>query len=203
MSPVDGAHGAHDPSARDAWVLSAEAGVGAGYGAVDASVEKPWQTVHMAPGWHLGIHQRLGYVSVGVHLRCESLDLLGGAFERASSGTGYTHGSLGPGLRLHPFGGPIAPFLGGGASMQFIQYDPSRTNGYATQPRGATGAGWFAEVGLELFRRSHVGVFVLMRVDIPRFNVQHDLMPNNPRAPSAKGDRYVIPLSLTLGMRFQ
>jgi hypothetical protein len=192
---------ADDPASADAWVLSGELGVVAAYGVVTASDVPALESQRLVPGFHLGANMRTGRVSFGVHAHWATLGMfdLDALTERDYFETDLTMASFGPTVRVFPFAGGIAPFFGGGPNIQLVDYKTPYGSGGTEDD--VTGAGVFGELGVELFRRSHVGAMAALRVDVPFFTIEHRFRGD--RAPERKADRYVMPLSIVIGVQFR
>lgn len=146
-------------------------------------------------GVDLGLLYRGDRFSVGGDLRLAG----GGSSSRTMS---YT--VLSTGVRYAFSDGDIAPFAGGGVGLSHLTLD--RDSG---QDQSGTGFGAYAEGGVEALRTHHVSVSASIRADAPFYTVKSDGGPRtiydgngNAIALSQVGDRYLLPVSLMIGMFF-
>jgi hypothetical protein len=193
---------ADDPASADAWVLSGELGIVAAYGVVAASDVPAWESARLVPGFHLGANLRTGHVSFGLHAHWASLGMFDfdELTERETFSTALTMASFGPTVRIFPIGGAFAPFFGGGPNVQLVNYDPRYGSGGSGSD--VTGAGVFGELGVELFRRTHAGAMAALRVDMPFFSIEQDFRGDG-YEPKRTVDRYVLPISIVVGMQLR
>jgi hypothetical protein len=111
--------------------------------------------------------------------------------------TGY--GSLGAGARYFFTDEDIAPFAGGGVSFAYYQANRDGDQAYS-----GSGLAAYGDVGLSFFRSSTVGAFVSLRADVPFFvlgQTGYSTDANGFYSQVTTSSRYVVPISLTLGLR--
>lgn len=146
-------------------------------------------------GVDLGLLYRGDRFSVGGDLRLAG----GGSSSRTMS---YT--VLSTGVRYAFSDGDFAPFAGGGVGLSHLTLE--RDSG---QDQSGTGFGAYLEGGVEALRTHHVSVSASLRADAPFYTVKADGGPRtvydgngNAVALSQVGDRYLLPVSLMIGMFF-
>lgn len=87
--------------------------------------------------------------------------------------------SAGLGARFFLSDSDFSPFLGGGLQVVYYQLGPGA---------GSSGAGAYTEIGVAGLRSSKVGIHDSLRGALPFFTI--------------KGDAYVVPVTLNLGLTF-
>lgn len=148
-----------------------------------------------SPGIALGLLYRANRFGIDSHLRVG----VGG-----DSGTTHMHVVLGTGPVYYFSDGDFSPYIGAGLGwMSFkLKHDGSETV-------GASGVGAYAEAGVEFLRTNRASFTAGIRADIPFFPLttsgatpRYDYMTGATTVPKDPSDKYVVPVSLMVGMLF-
>jgi hypothetical protein len=115
-----------------------------------------------------------------------------GGIGSANNLLGY--GALGTGARYYTSDDDTAAFVGGGVSFAYYQANRSLDINYS-----GSGFALYGEVGVAFLRSSGVGVLASLRSDLPLFTLDQDQY--NDDGTLSTTSRYVVPISLTLGLR--
>jgi hypothetical protein len=120
------------------------------------------------------------------------LEARAGGIGSANNLLGY--GALGTGLRYYLSDDDTAAFAGGGVSFAYYQANRFLDTNYS-----GSGFAFYGEVGVAFLRSSGVGVLVSLRSDLPLFTL--DQGEYNEDGSLSTASRYVVPISLTVGLR--
>lgn len=155
-------------------------------------------------GVDVGIVFRSGRAAFGGHGRAGGI----GSADNKLSFVGIDLGA-----RYHLGDGDIAPFVGAGLGFSYFNVSGARaTVGRPSTALSGSGLGAVAEAGLELFRSSHVGLSTSVRADLPFFVAKTSgsepyYYASGASSGASSGgtapvSRYVVPISLNLGLSF-
>jgi len=132
-----------------------------------------------------------------VEFRLQRLSLLlqlrAGGIGSASDVTSYASADVG--TRYYFTDDDVAPFAGGGLSFADFSVSQSGSENYS-----GAGPAAYAEVGVGFLRSSFVGAIVSVRADVPMFSLNQNNFDFN-GGPETGNSRFVIPLSLNVGLR--
>ncbi len=140
-------------------------------------------------GAELGIVYEADRFAISAHGR-----LAGGG---SGDGANFTYFNLGVGARYFITDGDVAPYVGGGTGFSAYNATTSSGGSYGQYSGGSyngggSGMSLYGEAGIEAFRTHRVSMIAGLRADAPLF------------ALSDGGDkRYVVPISLNVGMVFK
>jgi hypothetical protein len=134
-----------------------------------------------------------------VEFRLQRLSLLlqlrAGGIGSASDVTSYASADVG--TRYYFTDDDIAPFAGGGLSFATFSVAQSGSENYS-----GSGPAAYAEEGVGFLRSSFVGAIVSVRADVPMFTLnQNNFDVNSGSGLGTTNSRFVIPLSLNVGLR--
>jgi hypothetical protein len=120
------------------------------------------------------------------------LEARAGGIGSANNLLGY--GVLGTGARYYTSDDDTAAFVGGGVSFAYYQ-----ANRFLDTSYSGSGFSLYGEVGVAFLRSSAVGVLISLRSDLPLFTL--DQTEYNDAGALSTTSQYVVPISLTLGLR--
>jgi hypothetical protein len=137
-------------------------------------------------------------VEADVEFRLHRLSLLlqlrAGGIGSASDVTSYASADVG--ARYYFTDDDIAPFAGGGLSFANFNVSQPDYGNYS-----GSGPAAYGEVGVGFLRSSFVGAIVSLRADVPMFSLDQSNYDFNDDGLETTASRYVIPLSLNVGLR--
>lgn len=154
-------------------------------------------------GAGFGYLYELPHWSFGGHI-----DIAGrGDGSYASNTDSFTSVAIGSSVRRFLGDGDVAPFVGAGASLLFLNaehgtgtYTTSEYGGYTypnRESRGATLLAPFVEGGVSAFRTTRARFVASLRVEAPLGQLEDEGFSQQKAAP-----KYVLPISLRVGVQF-
>ena len=120
------------------------------------------------------------------------LEARAGGIGSANNLLGY--GALGTGARYYMSDDDTSAFVGGGVSFAYYQ-----ANRFLDTSYSGSGFAFYGEVGVAFLRSSGVGIIAALRSDLPLFTLdQNEYIADGTLSTTSQ---YVVPISLTLGLR--
>lgn len=143
-------------------------------------------------GFELGLKFRHKQIELGLHGRA-------GGLGSSDTGTSYVGLDLGANYNLLP--GEFSPFVGGGFGFNY--FNVGRENPAGDSSLDGSGLGAHVNLGVSLFRTSHVGAAAFLRADLPFYQLKGERIVNEVTYERVDSRLYVVPLSLNIGLNFQ
>ncbi|MGA2447717.1 MAG: hypothetical protein ABTD50_03475 [Polyangiaceae bacterium] len=125
------------------------------------------------------------------------MDGRAGGIGSGDNALGYA--DVGVGGRYYLSNEDASPFVAGGLALSYFQ--ANRGGGEMTL--SGSGIGAYAEIGMEFFRTTRNGFVALLRADFPSFSLKgNEDQYNGVSFTTASDEKYVVPLSLDIGIAF-